>query len=635
MDIRESEKGSRKTAMNRRTQEQEPLRCVNPVKADIRFQDGGLPYVLGAKNYQVLRADRKTPGVGSWTYNHAPMLVYWENRFFIEYLSGPEGEHIPPSRTLLSDSADGREWSLPREVFPPLRVDAAPYCGPGRESIAGDKIDCIMHQRMGFFVSRENRLLVLGFYGISPTPEIAPNNGFGIGRVVREVYRDGSFSPVYFLRKNVFGGYTREKNVFFPDYNQSEDAGFRSACGELLSDRVIRQQWWEEEWLDKAFFGIAGSKAISCYTLPDGRIMGVCKNSMVTETDAEGSCWEPLVKCPSLETSTGKVWGQRTGDGKYALVYNPTTDSAHRWPLALVTGEDGRKFDGLSALTPEISPCRYAGILKNLGAQYVRGIWESYPQPEDGSMWLTYSVNKEDIWAAQVPVPVRNRWIGGVDETPDEESIRWWNINSLKWAPVTLEKQGEEGGFCLRIEDTEPCDRPRALRIFERAEKIRFSVSLMVREAPLKAGLLVELQDEGGRVPVRIHFRGDGYSYVRTGGRESRAGAYELGKWLNLELLADCRENSFTVHLEQEGREFRRDYTFSQSVHSLERVLFTTKASLPWNTLEDSGRDGSLGDLMGSEERLSPTVCCIGRLRVTNWEQLPLGKETQAGKAGV
>mgnify|MGYP001609627142 CR=1 FL=1 len=55
-----------------------------------------------------------------------------------------------------------------------------------------------MHQRMGFYVAPNGRLLVLGFYGIPRRP----NDGRGVGRVVREVLADGSFGPVFFIRDN-------------------------------------------------------------------------------------------------------------------------------------------------------------------------------------------------------------------------------------------------------------------------------------------------------------------------------------------------------------------------------------------------------------------------------------------------
>lgn len=607
-------------------EKRELIRCRNRQKADIRFQDGALPYVVGAKNYQVVRADRSASAeVVTWTYNHAPMLAYWKQRYWIEYLSGPTGEHVPPSRTLLTSSADGINWTLPVTVFPPLTVDAGPYCGPGKELIEGDAISCVMHQRMGFYVSKAGRLLVLGFYGISPAPDIAPNNGYGLGRVVREVREDGSFSDIYYLKKNLYGGYGPEENRYFPEYEECSDEGLVHDCAELLSSWVIRQQWWEEERLDTGFFGCLGGKAISCYELPEGGIMGICKNSMATETDSGGNSWKPLEECPSVETATGKVWGQRTSDGKYALVYNPSTDSAHRWPLAVSIGEDGREFDGLYALTPEVTPCRYAGILKNLGPQYVRGVWGTYPQPEDGSMWLTYSVNKEDIWAACVPVPVRGRWTGRIDEVLDEAGSAAWNVYSPKWAPVTASRYGDEGVPCLCMEDREPYDRPLAIRIFEKAEKLKLSAEVMIcenSEALRPSGLVMELQDSAGRTPVRLRFLQDGSLLVHGSGREERVGEYRTGRWLRITIEADCERHQYEVALAQEGNEvFRGKYYFSQSAADLERVLFTTKDSLPWNTLKDCGKYGDMGDLPDSERKTELTVCCIHSLRVEKCER--------------
>ena len=52
----------------------------------------------------------------------------------------------------------------------------------------------MMHQRMGFYIALDDRLLVLAFYGHAPNP-FGPG---GIGRVVREIYKDGSFGPDLF-----------------------------------------------------------------------------------------------------------------------------------------------------------------------------------------------------------------------------------------------------------------------------------------------------------------------------------------------------------------------------------------------------------------------------------------------------
>jgi hypothetical protein len=76
-----------------------------------------------------------------------------------------------------------------------------------------------------------------------------------------------------------------------------------------------------------------------------------------------------------------KVWGQRTPDGRYALLYNPRRDNRHRWPLAIVTGDDGVRFDELLTVQGEVPPRRYNGLDKAFGPQYVRGIAEGNGTP--------------------------------------------------------------------------------------------------------------------------------------------------------------------------------------------------------------------------------------------------------------
>jgi hypothetical protein len=80
------------------------------------YHHGQLSPAMGVHNIQVLRANREFPELADgfgWTYNHAPMLVYWNNRFYLEYLSDSVGEHVPPGQTLLVTSPDGENWGKP------------------------------------------------------------------------------------------------------------------------------------------------------------------------------------------------------------------------------------------------------------------------------------------------------------------------------------------------------------------------------------------------------------------------------------------------------------------------------------------------------------------------------------------
>ena len=72
-----------------------------------------------------------------------------------------------------------------------------------------------MHQRIGFYTARSKRLFALAYYGIVLGEKDDPNDGNGIGRVIREIKADGNYGPIYFLRYN--HGFT-EKNTSYPFY---------------------------------------------------------------------------------------------------------------------------------------------------------------------------------------------------------------------------------------------------------------------------------------------------------------------------------------------------------------------------------------------------------------------------------
>ncbi len=88
-----------------------------------------------------------------------------------------------------------RRLSLDKPVtlFPIYRVPDG-YTKPGRTDKAKD-LDAIMHQRVGFYVSKSGRLIAMGNYGVALDKKDDPNDGNGIGRVVREIKRTVPSAP--------------------------------------------------------------------------------------------------------------------------------------------------------------------------------------------------------------------------------------------------------------------------------------------------------------------------------------------------------------------------------------------------------------------------------------------------------
>ncbi len=597
----------------------EPVKYVGKRQTDKRFHHGRLRHAVGVHRYQVYRANRSYPpegGIIGWTYSHAPMLCYWNGKFYLQYLSCLKEEHNPPSRTLIMISINGRDWFGPQAIFP---IYLLPEIERGEVHIP-EGMPSVMHQRMGFYVAPNGRLLTIGFYSYCPTPRDGPNNGQGLGRVVREIYKDDSFGPIYFIRYNRHAGWN-ESNTKYPFYKESEDEEFVEACNALLADKLMTLQWWEMDRAKDGFYTIDPGeeeiKALSYYHRPDGVVVGIWKHQLSALSPDEGKTWTNLVKSPTLMTCGAKVWGQRTEDGRYALVYNHSATRRNRFPLVVITGEDGHEFDNMLCLHGEVPPMRYQGIHKNIGPQYVRGIVEGNGVPPDNQMWITYSMNKEDIWVTRTRVPIT----GAVNEHVDEDfndvvsqaDLELWNFHVPQWAPISVVTDSRaKDNRCLELRDEEPYDYALAERIFPEKQK----VTIEFRAMQLHVGhalLEFEVHDQYGNRPMRLRFDQDWLSLDR-GKIEPRPVPITIGKWYHITLKLDCDSQSYDLAVN--GKWVRRDVSFAEKVVSIERLVFRTG---PWRSdvrpLIVDGAPGNPGlyleDLPGADYKVPLSVFLI------------------------
>jgi hypothetical protein len=585
--------------------------------------DGGLQPVVGVQNIQVYRANRTAPAHAdklAHTYQHAPMLCYWRGKFYLEFLSGAKNEHDNPTVTSLTTSADGVNWDAPRTVFPAFALP------DGSQTIA--------HQRMGFCVAPDGRLLVLSFYGRHP----APNDGDGIGRAVREVNADGSFGPVYFIRFNSKTAFPAFKPPY-PLYTASPDKGFIAVCDALLANKLMTAQWWEEEQLDESGFYRVRGKALSYVTRPDGSTLGIWKNRLVAVTTDKGESWTPTVFAGNMPNNGSKYWLQRTADGRYGLVLNPT--NRNRYPLAIMTSADSAHFDGLLAVHGELPDQRFGGYLKNMGPQYVRGIVEGNGTPPDAAsaFWLTYSVNKEDIWVARVPTPVTPVAAGPVNDDFDATAPgtlpAGWNIYSPLWAPVrvisastsnagtsnvaaavtpldsrvtTAATTKHEVNHALELRDEDPYDYARAIRVFPAAHGVKVSFKVFARQTD--ARLEIELLDAAGLRPVRLALGEDGHVWACHEGQWMDAGLYAAGQWHQFELEIPRGPNADRCAVTVDGKSpLPRPAFFTDPVATVERLSFRTGA------FRDRGFGGR--DLPGADQKVPAASYLIDDVVIT------------------
>ncbi|OIN58686.1 exo-alpha-sialidase [Arsenicibacter rosenii] len=551
---------------------QDTVRYTGTTLSNVDYHHGQLSPVVGVHNIQVFRANREHPewaGGNNWTYNHAPMLAYWNNTYYLQYLSNPVGEHVPPGQTLLMTSKDGYTWTKPAVIFPVYRLPDG-FKKAGRPEVAS-KLDAVMHQRMGFFVAKNKRLLTLAFYGIVMGPKDDPNDGNGIGRVVREIYADGSMGPIYFIRHN--SSWDAGKSAY-PFYTTSKDKGFVEACNELLANPLMMQQWVEEADRNDPLIPLKKEvKAFSYYHLPDGRVVGLWKHALTSISSDNGKTWaySPL-RAPGFVNSNAKIWGQRTADGRYVTVYNP---SEFRWPLALSTSTDGLNYTNLLLVNGEISPMRYGGAYKSYGPQYVRGIEEGNGTPPDGNLWVTYSMNKEDIWVSKIPVPVTDVVTTHANEDfnqlPAGNELANWNSYSPLQATVKIEKQ-PDGSKALVLRDKDKFDYAKAERVIPASKKLTVAFTVVPQQAD-KGTLQIEFQDEKGTPAVRLMFDADSTFKAKVGYRDSGIQKYEAGKAYDVRVELDRAKRMFTISVNGQAKGTR---LFFAPVASFRRVVFRT-----------------------------------------------------------
>lgn len=535
--------------------------------ANPAYHDGQLSPVVGVHNIQIMRANREFPDSSNgngWTYNHQPMLAYWNGQFYYQYLCDPVDEHVPPSHTVLMTSKDGYHWTNPQIVFPEYKVPDG-YTKAGRQDVAKNLI-AIMHQRVGFYVSKSGKLITMGNYGVAMDKKDDPNDGNGIGRVVREIKKDGTYGPIYFIYYN--HGFN-EKNTAFPYFKRSKDKAFVKACQEILDNPLYRMQWVEEADRNDPIIPLNKEyKAFNYYTLPDGKIACLWKHALTSISEDGGNNWaEPVLRAKGFVNSNAKIWGQRLSDGTYATVYNP---SEFRWPLAISLSKDGLEYTTLNLVHGEITPMRYGGNYKSYGPQYVRGIQEGNGTPKDGDLWVAYSVNKEDMWVSRIPVPVKLKAAAHADDDFSQftelSQLTDWNIYSPVWAPVSLDKNW------LLLQDKDPFDYAKIERKIPATKELKVAFDLQAGQNN-KGTLQIEFLDENGIACSRLELTADGIFRAKGGSRFGNIMKYEAGKTYHVEALLSVANRSIQVFVDGKKAGTRMFYA---PVAAIERIAFRT-----------------------------------------------------------
>lgn len=533
------------------------------VKDPPDLADAGLPPVVGAQAWQVFRATRGAPEIADgrgWTYNHHIDMAVWRGRYYVAWNQCEKDEDIWPSREVYSTSADGATWDPPRELFP--------------QGIS----TCL---RMYFYVAPNGRMLVIA--GLRTSTEEVQEETKG-SMVVRQIMSDHALGQVYALQ---LVGNTKTD---LPVFDSSPDAAFVEACRHLLGNAIFLEQQdlgtllqdrrmkWHlaENWPGGIVPGDSekwrSGKAFSFFLRPDGLRVGVSKMGFTTASADNGQTWVQPVVPPTLVTGKAKVWTQQTADGKYALVYNPTTRS--RFPLIVVSGKDGQHFGGMRVVQGELPRQRYTGRFRSVGPQYTRGIseWSSDGSIRDDAMWLVYSMSKEDIWVSRVPLPITPDMTAAVDDDFSKfvagPRVANWNTYQPRWASVKVE------GGQLKLSNRDPYDYATAARLFPAAANVQIELTLTAAQAD-RGRLEIDLATPfDAAAPVRVALDDKGQITVAIKGETTVLASYTAGRPFTLGLCADSSRGVFSVTID--GQIKLPATPFAATADTLHRVVLRT-----------------------------------------------------------
>ena len=562
--------------------------------------DGGLSPVVGVHSIQTMR------GETGWLYNHQPMMAYWNGKFYMHYLTDPRSEHEPPGKTMMQTSVDGYTWTAPVELFPEYNVPDG-MTKPAWPGVVSKDLKAIMHQRVGWYVSKQGKLIATGNYSYAVTAKDDPNDGNGIGRVVREIKADGSFGPIYFIYYN--HGFN-EKNTDFPYYKKAKDKAFVKACDEILANPMYRMQWAEEADRGDQLLPLKTPyKAFSGYTLPDGRKVGLWKHALTSMSYDGGNTWkEPVKRAHGFVNSNAKIWGQRLSDGTYATVYNP---AEYRWPLAISLSNDGLEYTTLNLVNGEVTPERHYGLYKSFGPQYTRGILEGNGTPPDNDLWVTYSNNKEDMWVSRIPVPVLTAATTHANTDFSQyqtlADMTDWNIYSPLWAPVSLD------GEWLTLSDKDPYDYAKVERVIPATKelKVAFDVKPMQND---HGQLNVEFLDDKGNMCARIVLDATANMKVKGGARYGgMVKNYEPGKVYHVEAMLSVDGHTGTYFVNGKKAASRM---FDTPVEHITRIVFRTGDLFDYPNIETPADQTE--DMPRADEEDPMATFCIANVNTTS-----------------
>jgi len=317
-------------------------------------------------------------------FSHNAQLAKFKGRYYLVWSTGQRDEAFPGQRVMVASSDDGKQWSPPRTL------------------VAGDADAGLLQRAFGLYA--DNTQMVL--YSAATIAELDAGSAGGRRhkktRLDAHVTTDGK---TWKKREGIVPG-----DIFFMEGPRPTRSG-RLLAGARLNGRLVAFLWKKDDPAGtpdvvslpkpRAPATIIGEG--SWYQTDDGRILMWFRDErqslrlFVAVSEDDGASWtEPMPT--DFPDSMSRVRAGRLSDGRYYLIGNAFAKLMDRGHLMLALSDDGVRFNRMFSLLEEPTAQRAFGLLKANGYQYPVAI------EDDGRLLIAYSINKEDIECAIVPL---------------------------------------------------------------------------------------------------------------------------------------------------------------------------------------------------------------------------------------
>jgi len=342
----------------------------------------GLPVLEGVRKAILYR-----PGAGDDTYSHHAYVAFHRGVLYVIWSNHARDEDASGQHVRFRSSSDGGlTWQPPAVLF------------PGH--------DCVrIHAEMD--TSRDRILIANGFARVSDTLYAVVeahvlDQQRGFGRLARAIGGERGPGEIFWLVNT-----PPSPIPGFPTYPDGGGPAFAETAAAINAWLAQPEHWpsWEFLHHTDALLSDDGRQLCEPTTAwrcaGGGRLRiwrdlsGESRSQYVQRSDDGGVTWQTPTRA-SFPDAYSRTAAGNLPDGTAFIINNPA--HKRRDPLVISLAADGVNFDQHAVIAHSAPSRRFEGRCKNLGFQY------PYATTVGETLWVAYSVNKEDIEVVEVPL---------------------------------------------------------------------------------------------------------------------------------------------------------------------------------------------------------------------------------------